>query len=129
MLTAARYSLLCCFACASSESESDAADTRVLELRWKGIARDQDNKRPCQVLIGPGTVAAAYSGLREGAERHQIGPGCADLESFFYFYIFQNRFLHKYIFGFIIYRFIPLPPGRGAAGGLPPPSRVVGTYM
>ena len=39
--------------------------------------------------------------------------------AFFYFYIFQNCFLHKYIFGFIIYRFIPLPPGRGAAGPLP----------
>ena len=37
-------------------------------------------------------------------------------EVFFYFYIFQNHFLHKYIFGFIIYRFIPLPPGCRAAG-------------
>ena len=26
---------------------------------------------------------------------------------FFYFYIFQNHFLHKYIFGFIIYRCCP----------------------
>jgi len=32
---------------------------------------------------------------------------------FLYFYIFQNRFLQKYIFGFTIYRFITLPPGRG----------------
>jgi len=35
--------------------------------------------------------------------------------AFFYFYIFENRFLQKYIFGFTIYRFIPLPPGKGAA--------------
>ena len=39
---------------------------------------------------------------------------------FFHLYIFQNYFLQKYIFGFTIYRFIPLPPGWGAAGGLPP---------
>jgi len=38
---------------------------------------------------------------------------------FFHFYIFQNRFLQKYIFGFTIYRFVPLPPGRGAAAPLP----------
>ena len=38
----------------------------------------------------------------------------------FYFYIFQKYFLLKYIFNFTIYSFIPLPPGRGAAGGLPP---------
>ena len=31
----------------------------------------------------------------------------------FFLYIFQNRFLQKYIFGFTIYRFIPLLPGRG----------------
>ena len=37
--------------------------------------------------------------------------------SVFYFYIFQNRFLQKYIFGFIIYRFIPLPPDCGWPGG------------
>ena len=38
---------------------------------------------------------------------------------FFYFYIFQNYFLQKYIFCFIIYNFAPLPPGCGAAGPLP----------
>ena len=49
--------------------------------------------------------------------------------AFFYFYIFQNRFLQKYIFSFIIYRFIPLPPGCGAAGPLPPSCQAVGTLM
>ena len=39
---------------------------------------------------------------------------------FFLFYIFQNHFSHKYIFNFTIYKFVPLPPGRGAAGGRPP---------
>ena len=47
--------------------------------------------------------------------------------SFFYFYIFQNRFLQKYIFGFIIYSFVPLSPGCGAAGPLLPRCRAVGT--
>jgi len=47
----------------------------------------------------------------------------------FYFFIFQKHFLHKYIFNFTIYSFIPLPPGRGAAGGLPPGIRAVRTYM
>ena len=47
----------------------------------------------------------------------------------FYFYIFQNRFLQNYIFGFIIYRFIPLSPGCGAADPLPPSYRAVGTLM
>ena len=32
---------------------------------------------------------------------------------FFYFYIFKKCFFQKYIFGFTIYSFIPLPPGRG----------------
>jgi len=36
------------------------------------------------------------------------------------FFIFKNRFLQKYIFSFIIYNFVPLPPGCGAASPLPP---------
>ena len=35
----------------------------------------------------------------------------------FCFCIFQKKFLQKYIFGFRFYSSIPLPPGRGAAGG------------
>ena len=62
------------------------------------------------MLLGP-------SNIRLGAvEEAQV----EEAVGFFYFFIFQNRFLHKYIFGFIIYRFIPLPPGCGAAGPLPP---------
>ena len=41
-----------------------------------------------------------------------VGRALANL-AFFYFYIFQNRFLQIYIFGFTIYRFAPVPPGRG----------------
>ena len=57
----------------------------------------------------------------------------------FYFYIFRKHFLQKYIFNITIYSFVPLPPGRGAAGGLPPgrgaagglppSSGAAGTYM
>ena len=57
----------------------------------------------------------------------------------FYFCIFLKKILQKYIFGFRFYRSIPLPPGRGAAGGLPPvcraggpllpPCQAVATYM
>ena len=50
------------------------------------------------------------------------GCGGLEVEAFFYFYIFQNCFLHKYIFSFIIYRFIPLPPGCGTAGPFRPPA-------
>ena len=69
---------------------------------------------------------------------HLTGPGKATVGwpsrrnkkiAFFYFYIFENRFLQKYIFSFIIYSFILLPPGCGAARGLPPLCRAVGTYM
>jgi len=60
------------------------------------------------------------------ARGQQAGEASA---AFFYFYIFQNHFLQKYIFGFIIYRFIPLPPGCVAAGPLPPSCRAVGTLM
>ena len=35
---------------------------------------------------------------------------------FFIFIFFKNIFLQKYIFSFTFYSFIPLPPGRGAAG-------------
>ena len=38
----------------------------------------------------------------------------------FLFYIFPNRFLQKYIFDFTIYKFIPLPPGRGWQGAYRP---------
>ena len=55
-----------------------------------------------------------------GRSHHTAALWPDKLQAFFYFYIFQNSFLQKYIFSFIIYRFIPLPPGRGAAGGLPP---------
>ena len=37
---------------------------------------------------------------------------------FFIFIFFKIVFLQKYIFGFIIYRFIPLPPSRRAVGAL-----------
>ena len=47
----------------------------------------------------------------------------------FYFYIFRKYFLQKYIFNITFYSFVPLPPGRGAAGGLPPSSGAAGTYM
>jgi len=47
----------------------------------------------------------------------------------FCFCIFQKKILQKYIFGFRFYSSIPLPPGRGAAGGLPPGRWAVGTYM
>jgi len=51
------------------------------------------------------------------------------LRRLFYFYIFRKHFLQKYIFNITFYSFVPLPPGRGAAGGLPPSSGAVGTYM
>ena len=47
----------------------------------------------------------------------------------FCFYIFRKHFLQKYIFNITIYSFVPLPPDRGAAGGLPPSSGAAGTYM
>ena len=46
---------------------------------------------------------------------------------FLIFIFFKNVFLQKYIFSFIIYSFILLPPGCGAAGPLPPSCRAVGT--
>ena len=45
----------------------------------------------------------------------------------FYFYIFGKHFLQKYIFNITIYSFVPLPPGRGAAGGLPPDRAAAGS--
>ena len=48
---------------------------------------------------------------------------------FFVFAFFKKKNLQKYIFGFKFYSSIPLPPGRGAAGGLPPGRWAVGTYM
>ena len=61
--------------------------------------------------------------------RPRAAPPGAEQQAFFYFYIFQNCFLQKYIFGFIIYRFIPLSPGCGAADPLPPSYRAGGTLM
>ena len=48
------------------------------------------------------------------------GPDWVQALRLFYFYIFRKYFLQKYIFNFTIYSFVPLPPARGAAGGLPP---------
>ena len=63
-----------------------------------------------------------------GGQRHGAGAG-QDLVRLFYFYIFRKYFLQKYILNITIYSFVPLPPGRGAAGGLPPSSGAAGTYM
>ena len=62
-----------------------------------------------------------------------------NIAAFFLFLYILKTFLQKYILSFTIYSFIPLPPGRRAAGGLPPlcgaasplpsPYRAVGTYM
>ncbi|KAG2536228.1 hypothetical protein PVAP13_9NG175273 [Panicum virgatum] len=65
-------SSLCSSTCASSES--DAVDTRMLGLCWKGFVRNEDDKRPCRALMVVDRV-----GL-EGAERHRVGLGCADPE-------------------------------------------------
>ena len=46
----------------------------------------------------------------------------------FLFLHFSKKNLQKYIFGFRFYSVIPLPPSRGAAGGLPPGRWTVGTY-
>ena len=45
----------------------------------------------------------------------------ADARFFFIFTFFKKK-LQKYILVFKIYSSIPLPPGRGAAGPLPPPA-------
>ena len=50
-------------------------------------------------------------------------------EGAFFFFVFFKKNLQKYIFGFRFYSSIPLPSGRGAAGGLPPGREAVGTYM
>ena len=47
----------------------------------------------------------------------------------FFIFVFFKKNLQKYIFGFRFYSFIPLPPDRRAAGGLPPAREVVGTYI
>ena len=65
--------------------------------------------------------------LWKAHEHHDASSG--DVAAFFIFIFFKNVFLQKYIFGFIIYNFIPQPPGCGAGGPLPPYSRAVGTYM
>ena len=48
------------------------------------------------------------------------GRGWHRQRGFFIYIFFKNVFLQKYIFGFTFYSFIPLPPGSGASGGLPP---------
>ena len=39
-----------------------------------------------------------------------------EYQRLFYFHIFRKHFLQKYIFNIIFYSYVPLPPGRGAAG-------------
>ena len=60
-------------------------------------------------------AAEAFAGKRgrgggSGDENHAWPP---NPEYFYIFIFFKNVFLQKYIFGFIFYSFIPLPPGRG----------------
>jgi len=47
----------------------------------------------------------------------------------FFIFTFFFKKLQKYILVFKIYSAIPLPPGRGAAGALPPPCWAVGTSL
>ena len=50
-------------------------------------------------------------------------------QAVFYFYIFQFRFLQKYIFVFEIYRNIPRPPCGRAAGTWPPRCWAGGVFL
>ena len=60
--------------------------------------------------------AEACSVGRRGPAGGDVAVVAAAAASFFYIY-FSKTFLQKYIFNFTIYSFIPLPPGRRAAGG------------
>ena len=77
-------------------------------------------RRPSGTLLIPGET------LLQSLRGHK-GKKARPNQRLFYFYIFQNYFLHKYIFSFIIYSFVPLPSGCGATGPLPPSCRAVGT--
>ena len=46
----------------------------------------------------------------------------------FFIFVFFKKNTEIY-FWFQVLHFYPLPPGRGAAGGLPPGQEAVGTYM
>ena len=67
------------------------------------------------ITIGPGNPGSLVD-LAIGP--FQCSAACAGGGSFFFiFTFFKIVFLQKYIFGFTIYRFVPLPPGRGRQGG------------
>ena len=68
--------------------------------------------------------------LQAGPTMQQASPARRTAHwSVFFIFIFFKKKLQKYIFCFRFYSSIPLLPGRGAAGGLPPDRRAVGTYM
>ena len=79
----------------------------------------------CGRVKHPGVWARAEPRFSSfsGSRRRQT----AGKERLFYFYIFRKHFLQKYIFNFIIYSFVPLPPSRGRhpLEG----RRAAGTYM
>ena len=79
---------------------------------------------------GEGEVFIAADVLGHTCRRREVRPVVwVGRERLFYFYIFFLKKLQKYIFGFRFYSSIPLPSGRGAAGGLPPDRWAAGTYM
>ena len=73
-------------------------------------------------------VGPVYHPHAQRKPTNKVNENSVDDGVFFIFTFFKKK-LQKYILVFKIYSSIPLPPGRGAAGGLPPPCWAVGTSL
>jgi len=94
------------------------------------LGRPNGESKEAGVLLFGLAHVAVINSKAQRSFHIRAGPykkaGCG---ASFLFLHFSKKKLQKYIFGFRFYSSIPLPPGRGAAGGLPPGRWAVGTYM
>ena len=105
-----------------------ARNTSGYRTFWCALLPAHVERVSCRTLASWPAVADPMGSRPTTSLAEQIASSSAQVlpspKRFFYFYIFKKYFLQKYIFCFTIYSFIPLPPGRGAAGAgrpLPPP--------
>ena len=84
-----------------------------------------------QVLRSPWTNTSSFSfkRMRKREKKTKTSRSTTRVVGVFFIFVFFKKKLQKYIFGFRFYSFIPLPPGRGAAGGLPQGREAAGSLL
>ena len=101
----------------SSDEGSRSAAARGARALWLFSGRGRGgvlavSSPEAKAAESDGGVDGFGPGSGTAAPRARMDGDAFGVAEFFYFYILKKCFLQKYIFGFTIYSFIPLPGGR-----------------